>query len=91
MDFRELLEKIREKYLERDRRSGRLFLLAVLMEEVGELAEAVRKGELKEVEEEVADVMFMTICIANLFGLNPEEKIIEKYVENDPSYRWDLP
>jgi len=44
MELDEIVLKIREKYFERDRGSGSLFLLAVLFEEVGELAEAVRKN-----------------------------------------------
>ncbi len=91
MEFGELLEKIAEKYLERDKKSGRLFLLSVLVEEVGELSEALRKGEVEAIEEELTDVAFMVFCIANLFGINFENRLVEKYLVGDPSYRWDLP
>ncbi len=92
MEFGELLEIMAEKYLETDKKSGDLFLLAVLMEEVGELAEAVRKRDIKAVEEELADVCFVVFSLANLFSLQDrlERKIVEKYIENDPSGRWDL-
>ncbi len=91
MDLKEIRKKIAEKYLEIDRKSGELFLLAVLFEEVGELAEAVRKKELDRVEEELCDALFMVLSLANYFGLNPEERLVRKYVESDPSSRWDLP
>jgi|Deesub1362A_J573_1020465.scaffolds.fasta_scaffold01337_5 NTP pyrophosphatase (non-canonical NTP hydrolase) len=91
MDLTALQMEIRKRYHETDSKSGKLFLLAVLFEETGELAEAVRKGRKKEVEEEIADVIFMALSIANLFEITPEERIIEKYLKNDPSDRWDLP
>ena len=86
-----MLEKIAQKYLERDKKSGKLFLLSVLVEEVGELSEAIRKGEVEAVEEELADVAFMVFCIANLFGVNIENRLVKKYLVGDPSYKWDLP
>lgn len=91
MDLKELREIIREKYYETDKRSGELFLLAVLFEEVGELAEAVRKRDLKSIEEELADVLFMVLSLANLFDVDVESKLLEKFVRGDPSWKWDLP
>ncbi len=90
MEFKALLEKIAEKYVEKDKKSGELFLLAVLMEEVGELAEVVRKGNREGIEEELADVAFVVFSIANLFEVDIENKLIEKYLKNDPSDKWDL-
>ena len=91
MDLKELRRIIKEKYYEIDAKSGELFLLAVLFEEVGELAEAVRKKDVKAVEEELTDVLFMVLSLANYFDVDVESKLMEKYVKNDPSKRWDLP
>ncbi len=91
MDLEKLREAIKRKYYHIDVRSGALFLLAVLFEETGELAEAVRKNEVENIEEELADVLFMILSLSNLFDVNPEERLIEKYILNDPSSRWDLP
>ncbi len=91
MDIEEIRGKIREKYYEIDRRSGHLFLLAVLFEEVGELAEAVRKCDVKSIEEELADVLFLILSLANYFEVKPENVLIDKYIRSDPSSRWDLP
>jgi len=89
MELGELQKFFREKYYKFDVKSGPLFLLSVLFEEVGELSEAVRKRE--NVEEEIADVLFVIICLANLFEVDIERKLVEKYVKGDPSGRWDLP
>ena len=91
MELTELQKLIKEKYYEIDSKSGELFLLAVLFEEVGELAEAVRKKDVKGIEEELTDVLFMVLSLANLFNLELESKLIEKYIKGDPSKRWDLP
>ena len=91
MEIEEIRKKIADKYLEYDKKSGHLFLLSVLFEEVGELAEAVRKREIESIEEELADSLFMILSIANLFNVNPEKKLYEKYVKGNPSHRWDLP
>jgi len=91
MDLKELRRIIKEKYYEIDAKSGELFLLSVLFEEVGELAEAVRKKDVKAVEEELTDVLFMVLSLANYFDVDVESKLMEKYVKNDPSKSWDLP
>jgi NTP pyrophosphatase (non-canonical NTP hydrolase) len=91
MELTELQKLIKEKYYEIDSKSGELFLLAVLFEEVGELAEAVRKKDVKGIEEELTDVLFMVLSLANLFDLELESKLIEKYIKGNPSKRWDLP
>jgi len=91
MELKDIQKIIKEKYYEIDSRSGELFLLAVLFEEVGELAEAVRKKEIENIREELVDVLFMVISLANLFDLNLENRLIEKYIKEDPSKRWDLP
>ncbi len=91
MELSELMLGIREKYSETDSRSGALFLLAVFFEEAGELAEAVRKSEKELIVEELADCLFMILSLANYFEVDIEKRLVEKYIENDPSHRWDLP
>ncbi len=91
MELSELMLKIKERYYKTDLKSGALFLLAVFFEEAGELAEAIRKSEKRSIEEELADCLFMVLSLANYFGVDVEERLIEKYMKNDPSSRWDLP
>ncbi|SDR99228.1 MazG nucleotide pyrophosphohydrolase domain-containing protein [Paenibacillaceae bacterium GAS479] len=56
-----------------------------LIEEVGELAEVIRKnkkqgdGGIKgTIEEELSDVLYYTLCLANVFEVNLEESFIQK-------------
>jgi NTP pyrophosphatase (non-canonical NTP hydrolase) len=49
----------------------------------------VRKKE--GVDEELVDVLFMVISLANLFGVDLEKGLTEKYLKGDPRSRWDLP
>ncbi|MBD6955025.1 MAG: MazG nucleotide pyrophosphohydrolase domain-containing protein [Thermoplasmata archaeon] len=80
MDIGYLLDEIRKNYSEGDRKVGPLFLLSVLSEEVGELNKAIRNNT--NIGEEIADVLFITLSISSYYGINPEDKIIEKYIRN---------
>lgn len=50
------------------------------MEEVGELAEAIRRGQAEEAREEVADVAFMAISLANVLGVDVEAAVRAKFL-----------
>ena len=60
--------------------------LAQLVEEVGELArimsrtygdQSAKKSDIGKLSEEIADVLFVLICIANQTGVNLEEALQE--------------
>ena len=69
--------------------------MAVLTEEVGELARAMarrygdqsfKKGEKDNLDEEIADVFWVLLCIANQTGVNITEafrKSLEKKTQRD--------
>jgi len=69
--------------------------MVVLMEEVGELArnmsrtygdQSFKNGEKANIEEELADVLFVLLCIANQTGVNLTEafkRSIEKKSKRD--------
>lgn len=90
-----LQQDLAERFLDGDRASGSTFLMMVLMEEVGELAEAVRRGEQDEARKEVADVAFMALSIANVLGVDVEEAIRAKFLkrtQKDVTKSWnDVP
>ncbi|MFW6128446.1 MAG: MazG nucleotide pyrophosphohydrolase domain-containing protein, partial [Halobacteriota archaeon] len=48
-----------------------------LVEEVGELAEAVRKDE--DIGEEIADIMAWSVSLANLYDIDVEKEVNKKY------------
>lgn len=65
-----------------------------LSEEVGELAQAIRKDKrLKDsdsikgtIEEELYDVLYYTICLANMYDINLEECMFLKEKLNAEKY-----
>ncbi|MCD6381058.1 MAG: nucleotide pyrophosphohydrolase [Candidatus Odinarchaeota archaeon] len=69
-----------------------LSMVAALVEEVGELAREINMKELGKskgmgkIKEELGDVLFATICIANYYGISISESLlstIEKYRRRD--------
>lgn len=61
---------IERTYGERDRARGVPATVAWLAEEVGELAQAVRKGTQAEREHEFADVLAWVATLANQVGVD---------------------
>lgn len=78
MKVAEFQRHIAELYLEKDRKRGREATLLWLIEEVGELTEAARRGE-PHLAEEMADVVAWIASLANLHGIDLERALAEKY------------
>ncbi len=76
---REFQNHMAELYGEKDRRRGADRTFLWLTEEVGELAEALRKRDFFAAKEELADVIAWTASIANLLGVDLADAIREKY------------
>lgn len=70
---------IADLYLEKDRRRGVTPTMLWLIEEVGELSEAVRRGEKEKVEEELADVLAWLASVANLLDIDLDAAAARKY------------
>ncbi len=79
MDLKCIQEAMRKAYYERDSRRGLHATFTWLVEEIGELAEAILEGDERRVEEEIADVIAWTLSIANLLGVDVEEAMRRKY------------
>ena len=79
MDMKCIQKFIRDEYFERDSKRGLFATFTWLVEEVGELAEALLSGDKKSIEEEIADVIAWTISVANLVGVDVEEAFLKKY------------
>lgn len=75
-DFQQL---IRDMYLEKDLERGIDGTFMWLMEEVGELAAALREGTLEEQRGEFADVIAWLTTIANVAGVDLTEALQAKY------------
>ena len=75
-DFQAL---IRRMYMEKDVARGIDGTFMWLMEEVGELAAALREGNPQEQAEEFADVLAWLATIANVAGVDLSAAVTKKY------------
>ena len=73
MDLERFQTLMRDTYGERDRERGTAAAVAWLAEEVGELAQAVRKGTSEQQLEELADVLAWLASIADQLGLSLDD------------------
>jgi NTP pyrophosphatase (non-canonical NTP hydrolase) len=77
--LREAQDMMRVRYFERDSSRGVYATFTWLVEEVGELAEAILSGNKESIEEEIADVIAWTLSLANLLGVDVERSFLKKY------------
>lgn len=70
-------------YGKRDSARGKAATIAWLAEEVGELAQAVRKGTPAQQLHEIGDVLAWLASLANQLGLSLEEAVA-RYSEGCP-------
>ena len=75
----ELQQLIRKMYLEKDVARGIDGTFMWLIEEVGELASALREGTEEERSAEFADVLAWLVTIANVAGVDLTEAVARKY------------
>ena len=83
MRISEFQTHIEDVYGEKDRERGIAMSVAWLAEEVGELAQAIRKGTHEQRVHEFGDVNAWVFSIANQVGVNMEDAI-ERYVTDPP-------
>jgi len=79
MSIRDFQNLIKDLYYEKDSKRGIDKTMLWIVEEVGELAEAVRKNDKKAIGEEMADVFAWLVSLANLFNIDLEEEVKKKY------------
>ena len=79
--FQQLMDKL---YGEADRSRGMPSTVAWLCEEVGELAQAVRKGTRDQQLHELGDVLAWLASLANQLGLSLDEAA-QRYVVDPPT------
>lgn len=80
MHFSEFQELMKRKLGDKDKQMGPAFLMNVLVEEVGELARALRKEAQADIAEEIADVIFSAISLANVSNIQVEPILKRKYM-----------
>jgi len=82
--FAEFQELIRRMYLRKDVARGIDGTFMWLMEEIGELAAALRHGTPQQQASEFADVIAWLTTIANVAGVDLSAAIAEKYGSGCP-------
>jgi NTP pyrophosphatase (non-canonical NTP hydrolase) len=75
----EFQQLIRDMYVRKDEARGISGTFMWLMEEMGELAAALREGTPQEQSEEFADVLAWLVTIANVAGVDLTEAVQRKY------------
>jgi NTP pyrophosphatase (non-canonical NTP hydrolase) len=80
-DFQQLIDKM---YGKKDRERGVEGTFMWLMEEVGELATALREGKRDELAGEFADVIAWLTTIANVAQIDLTQAIVQKYGKGCP-------
>jgi len=82
--LREFQQLIRKMYLEKDIDRGIDGTFMWLMEEVGELAAALREGSAEEQAAEFADVLAWLATIANVADIDLTQAVCQKYGSGCP-------
>jgi NTP pyrophosphatase (non-canonical NTP hydrolase) len=83
VDLAALQDAIERTYGERDRARGVPATVAWLAEEVGELAQAVRKGDHAQQVHEFGDVVAWVATLANQQGVDLSEAV-QRYMDGCP-------
>jgi NTP pyrophosphatase (non-canonical NTP hydrolase) len=73
MTLREFQRLIEDTYLDKDSARGLFPTFAWLVEEVGELASALRTGSAEELRHEVADCLAWLASVASIAGVDLED------------------
>lgn len=90
LTFRDLQRLLAKMYLQKDQERGVDGTFMWLMEEVGELASALRTGTPEEIQGEFADVIAWLTTIANVVGCDLTEALLRKYGDGCPGcHRFD--
>lgn len=87
MTLARLQQLIRDLYDAKDRRRGLDGTFMWFMEEVGELATALRHGSQEERSLEFADVLAWLVTMANTAGIDLEAAVQAKYGQGCPGCR----
>ena len=83
MDLGQLQRLMADTYGEQDRERGLAASVAWLTEEVGELAQAVRKGSAADQLHELGDVLAWVASIAEQLGLSLDDAVA-RYADGCP-------
>jgi len=75
---------MKKLYFDKDLKRGLEKTVLKLVEEVGELAEAILLQDKEKITEEIVDIIAWTLSVANIAGIDVEEDFIHKYSNSCP-------
>jgi len=84
MHVREFQEMMRRVYFHRDSERGAKGTYEWLLEEVGELGEAMKERDTRALEDEFADVLAWLASLANVVNIDLEGAATKKYDHRCP-------
>ena len=84
MHIREFQGMMKRIYFSRDSKRGTKRTYDWLVEETGELGEALNRGNVKALEDEFADVIAWLSSLANVVGIDLEKAALTKYDSTCP-------
>ena len=85
MDLRDFQQLIDKMYSHKDRERGSAGTFLWMMEEIGELAQAIGEGSDRQTKAaEFADVMAWLVTLANVEGVDLSEALHAKYGQGRP-------
>ncbi len=79
MEIKAFQAMIEDLYGARDKARGQAATFQWFVEEIGELAQALRKGSRENVEEEFADVLAWLTTLASMNDIDLEKAASKKY------------
>jgi len=79
-EYQKLIEKI---YFQKDSKRGLDKTFNWLVEEIGELARAIRKGDKEKISKEFADCLAWLLSVGSILKIDAE-KAMEKYTKGCP-------
>jgi NTP pyrophosphatase (non-canonical NTP hydrolase) len=83
MDLSKYQQIIREIYFQKDAKRGLDKTFNWLIEEIGELSRAMRKGDKEKIKEEFADCLAWLLSIGSILGVDAEAAM-QKYAKGCP-------
>lgn len=84
MHIKEFQDMMRRIYFHRDSKRGAVGMYDWLVEEVDELGEAMKKGDVKALQDEFADVLAWLTSLANVVNVDLESAALGKYDNKCP-------
>ncbi len=84
MTIEEIQSLIEKMYSEKDRKRGTSATFLWLMEEIGELAAALREGTPEQIQAEFADVIAWLVTLANINDIDLTQAMRSKYGDGCP-------